>query len=453
MECVAYLRVSTEKQAEEGHGLDSQKRDIEDYCKKNDLIVSEWYVDDGYTGANMDRPALQRLILACSKKRVKCVVAFKLDRLSRSMVDGLYLIERVFIPNGVDFRCVHDSVKYETPMEQAYTQIMAAFAQLDKNTMMLRMRGGMLERVKQGYWQGGGNLPYCYEYDREKGILIPIPEKARRANMALDLYIDGWSDRRISNELGFHSEQVVRNVITGVVNIGLIKYKGNIYQGRHEPVFDRDRFYLAQKLRKNRKKVRSYVRPDVNILTGLCYCGECGCKMRYQKWNKSQTRMIWCCSHDKALSYLPNFNPNCKNKAQRADEIERQVEEQMIRISLDLSTYTPKEKESRLDILMSQLEKEKKKLRRMYDLYAEGNDMILDMIQSQEEEVRRMEDNVRECEQNQKPTRETIAYKNVKRLADVWDQIDKPEKNKILKSIIDKVVIVNGDVEIQLQQF
>lgn len=453
MECVAYLRVSTEKQAEEGHGLDSQKRDIEDYCRKNDLIVSEWYVDDGYTGANMDRPALQRLILACSKKRVKCVVAFKLDRLSRSMVDGLYLIERVFIPNGVDFRCVHDSVNYGTPMEQAYTQIMAAFAQLDKNTMMLRMRGGMLERVKRGYWYGGGNLPYCYDYDRKKGILIPIPEKARRANIALDLYIDGWSDNRICNELGFRSEQVVRSIITGVVNIGLIKYKGNIYQGRHEPVFDRDRFYLAQDLRKNRKKVRSYVQPDVNILTGLCYCGECGCKMRYQKWTKSQTHMIRCCSHDKALDYLPNFNPECKNKAQRADEIERQVEEQMIRISLDLSNYRPKEKESRLDILISQLEKEKKKLRRLYDLYAEGNDMVLDMIRNEEEEVQRMEDNVRECEQSQNPTRETIAYKNVKRLADVWDQIDKPEKNKILKSIIDKVVIVNGDVEIQLQQF
>ena len=79
--------------------------------------------------------------------------------------------------------------------------------------------------------------------------------------------------------------------------------------------------------------------------------------------------------------------------------------------------------------------------------------MVLDMIRNEEEEVQRMEDNVRECEKSQNPTRETIAYKNVKRLADVWDQIDKPEKNKILKSIIDKVVIVNGDVEIQLQRF
>ena len=175
MECVAYMRVSTEKQAEEGNGLDSQKRDIELFCRKNELVVSDWYVDDGYTGANMDRPELQRLINDCIKKRVKFVVAFKLDRLSRSMIDGLYIIERVFQPNQVLFKCVHDSVSYDSPMEQAYTQMMAVFAQLDKNTMMLRMRGGMLERIKQGYWIGGANTPYCYNYSKEKGILIPIP--------------------------------------------------------------------------------------------------------------------------------------------------------------------------------------------------------------------------------------------------------------------------------------
>ena len=101
MECVAYMRVSAEKQAEEGNGLDSQKRDIENYCRKNKLIITDWYIDDGYTGSNMDRPELQRLINDCSKKRVKCVVAFKLDRLSRSMIDGIYMIERIFQPNNI----------------------------------------------------------------------------------------------------------------------------------------------------------------------------------------------------------------------------------------------------------------------------------------------------------------------------------------------------------------
>lgn len=186
MECVAYMRVSTEKQAEEGNGLDSQRRDIQAYAGKNGMLISDWYIDDGYTGANMDRPALQRLINDCYTKKVKNVLAFKLDRLSRSMVDGIYIIEKIFIPNNVNFQCVHDSINYDSPMEQAYTQMMAVFAQLDKNTMLLRMRGGMLERIKQGYWMGGGNLPYCYTYDKEQGILVPIEERKKQANQAID---------------------------------------------------------------------------------------------------------------------------------------------------------------------------------------------------------------------------------------------------------------------------
>ena len=74
MECVAYMRVSTEKQAEEGNGLDSQKRDILAWAGKNEYVIKEWYVDDGYTGSNMNRPALQRLISDCYSKKIKNVV-------------------------------------------------------------------------------------------------------------------------------------------------------------------------------------------------------------------------------------------------------------------------------------------------------------------------------------------------------------------------------------------
>ena len=288
MECVAYMRVSTEKQAVEGNGLDSQKRDIENYCRKNELIISDWYIDDGYTGTNMDRPELQRLVNDCSRKRVSCVVAFKLDRLSRNMIDGIYLIEKVFQKYNVMFKCVHDSVSYNSPMEQAYTQMMAVFAQLDKNTMMLRMRGGMLERVKQGYWFGGGNLPYCYSYSKEQGILIPIPERAEQARKALELFISGYSDAKIKEICGFKSEIVTRSILTSVVNVGMIPYKGKVYRGRHEAVFDKDRFELALELRKSRRSAKVSCITEPNLLTGLCYCGVCGCKMRYQKWGSEK---------------------------------------------------------------------------------------------------------------------------------------------------------------------
>lgn len=453
MECVAYMRVSTEKQAEEGNGLDSQKRDIENYCRKNELIISDWYIDDGYTGANMDRPELQRLVNDCSRKRIKCVVAFKLDRLSRSMIDGLYLIERVFQPNNITFKCVHDSVSYDSPMEQAYTQMMAVFAQLDKNTMLLRMRGGMLERVKQGYWMGGGNTPYCYTYDKEKGFLVPIPERKEQANKALDLFISGNSDVSIQKILDYPSEHTTKMVLTSVVNIGMIPYKGNIYQGLHEPIFDKDKFELAQELRKSRRTSKISSCNQTNLLTGLCYCGICGCAMRYQKWTHGKHK-IHCCSRDKSLCYLPNHNEYCNNSIEWADDIEKQVEEHILKISLDLSSYKPKEKETKLQIMQSQLDKEKTKLKRLYSLYADGNDTVLEMISDCEKSISELKGKIEiESKNSVNTQKKEFVYENIKKIADVWEGIDKKQKNMILKSIISKIVIVNRDIEIQLKNF
>lgn len=454
MNCVAYMRVSTEKQAEEGNGLDSQKRDIEIYCRKNELIISDWYIDDGYTGANTNRPALQRLITDCSKHRIKCIVAFKLDRLSRSMVDGIYLIERVFMPNQVEFKCVHDSVSYDSPMEQAYTQMMAVFAQLDKNTMLLRMRGGMLERVKKGYWMGGGNTPYCYRYDTESGILIPIPERAEQARQALEMFISGYSDEQIMKIFGYKSEFVVRRILTGVVNIGMIPYKGEVFQGLHDPIFDKNRFELAQEIRKSRRLTRTKCFDrETNLLTGLCYCGVCGCKMRYQKWTHGKHR-IYCCSRNKDLNYIPNWSENCDNSLVWAIDIEKQVEKEILKISVNLSKSKPKEKKSKLEIMESQLDKEKVKLKRLYSLYADGNDTVLDMIKDLELKIDGMKLKIAEEAKSPLNTqKKEFVYENIKNLADMWGHIDKAKKNSVLKSIISKIVIVNNDIEIQLKNF
>lgn len=454
MNCVAYMRVSTEKQVEEGNGLDSQKRDIETYCRKNELIISDWYIDDGYTGANTDRPALQRLITDCSKHRIKCIVAFKLDRLSRSMVDGIYLIERVFMPNQVEFKCVHDSVNYDSPMEQAYTQMMAVFAQLDKNTMLLRMRGGMLERVKKGYWMGGGNTPYCYRYDTESGILIPIPERAEQARQALEMFISGYSDEQIMKMFGYKSEFVVRRILTGVVNIGMIPYKGEVFQGLHDPIFDKNRFELAQEIRKSRRLTRTKCFDrETNLLTGLCYCGVCGCKMRYQKWTHGKHR-IYCCSRNKDLNYIPNWSENCDNSLVWAIDIEKKVEKEILKISVNLSKSKPKEKKSKLEIMESQLDKEKVKLKRLYSLYADGNDTVLDMIKDLELKIDGMKLKIAEEAKSPLNTqKKEFVYENIKNLADMWGHIDKAKKNSVLKSIISKIVIVNNDIEIQLKNF
>lgn len=453
MECVAYIRVSTERQVEEGYGLESQKRDIEEYCKKNEMLITDWYIDAGLSGMDMSkRVELQRLISDISK--ISNIVVYKLDRLARDSVDALYMIEKLFTPKGVRVNSVHDFARYETPQDKFQTHIMAAVAEYDRNTMLLRMRGGMLERVKNGYWMGGGNTPYCYRYDKNLGYLVPIPERVEQANRAMDLFIGGMSDLKIQRLLGFKSETVVRSILTGVVNIGYIPYKGGTYKGLHKPVFDSEKFYLAQELRKSRHKQHIYSFTEPNLLTGMCYCGECGCKMRYQKITGMGIHKIYCCSHDKYLDYLPNFNPDCGNPGAWASDVEKAFEKQILEISLNLSKYRPKEKETKLQILTSQLEKQKTKLKRLYTLYAEGNDMVLDMIKALESEITKTEHKISVEKNNaQHEQKKEFVYENIKKLADVWDSISKSQKNSILKTIVDKVVIGKGNMEIQLKNF
>lgn len=451
MRCVAYLRVSTEKQVE-GNGLESQKRDIIEYAKKNNMLIAEWYIDDGYTGSNLNRPALEKLINDCCMKKITDVIAFKLDRLSRGMIDGLYLIEKIFIPNGVKLQCVHDSINYNSPMEQAYTQMMAVFAQLDKNTMMLRMRGGMLERVKKGYWMGGGVLPYCYTYDKNTGILVPIQERKKIANVAMDLFIEGYSDARIRDVLGFKCETSVRKILTSPVNIGMIEYKGELYNGLHEPIFELEKFQMAQEIRKGRKKKRMYTGPKVNMLTGLCYCGICGCAMRYQKWGPHNRHKIYCCSNDKHLHYLPNHNPNCNNTYEWAKHIEQQVITAIQDISINIDNYIPNNPFDMVDTLKQQLDSYSSKLKRLYLLYAEGNDSIVDAIKEVEEQKQKTKEELAKIETKPKASKDIILSR-ISTLKDVWGNTNDEQKNRILKTIIDRILITNDNVEIQLKEF
>nr|DAX01572.1 MAG TPA: integrase serine recombinase [Bacteriophage sp.] len=453
MECVAYIRVSTEKQVEEGYGLESQQRDIKEYCQKNNMIISHWYIDAGLTGMEMSkRVALQELI--SDLKKIDKVVIYKLDRLARDSVDALNMIEKIFVPRNVEVLSVHDFAKYKTPQDKFQTQIMAAVAEYDRNTMLLRMRGGMLERIKEGYWPGGGNTPYCYSYSKETGTLVPIPERKKQANEAIDLFLQGYSDNKIRDMLGFKSEMVVRSLLISPVNIGYILYKGKIYKGKHEPIFEIDKFNLAQEVRKNRRKKKTTcINKEPNLLTGLCYCGVCGCSMRYQKWTHGKHK-IYCCSRDKSMSYLPNYDANCDNTLEWAVDIEKQVEEEIIKISLNLSSEKPVAKQSKIEILQSQIKKEENRRKRFFNLYADGNDDVLLSIKEINNTIKSLKEQLETERSNTNLNRKkSVTYKNIKKIADVWDSIDKKDKNIILKSIIDKIVIVNGDIEIQLKNF
>ena len=111
-------------------------------------------------------------------------------------------------------------------------------------------------------------------------------------------------------------------------------------------------------------------------------------------------------------------------------------------------------KETKLEIMQSQLEREQTKLKRLYSLYADGNDTVLEMIKDLESQISKTKEDISVESKNAINTqKKEFTYQNIKKLADIWDKVDKKQKNLILKTIIDKIVIVNGNIEIQLKNF
>ena len=121
---------------------------------------------------------------------------------------------------------------------------------------------------------------------------------------------------------------------------------------------------------------------------------------------------------------------------------------------MDLSTKKHKKVDNVSDSMVSKIKKEKDRLKRLYKLYADGRDEVLDIIEEEEEKIKLMESNLKDEQKNKSAQKNgEIVFENIKKFADVWDDIDKKSKNLLLKIIIDKIIIVNGNVEIQLKNF
>lgn len=301
-----YIRVSTDFQAEEGYSIDAQKEQLSAYCISKGIKNYAFYIDGGWSGSNIDRPEMQKLIKDIKEDKISHVIVYKLDRLSRSQKDTLYLIEDVFNPHGVDFVSLNESMDTSTPMGRLMLGILSAFAQLERENIRLRTRMGMRERVKSGLWMGGGRIPFGYDYDKEKGILIPNKD-AEKVRQVYKLYIEGKSPQDIANLLGLKYDKLAIQILTRKSNYGIIEYNGEEYQGKHEPIISKETYDIAMKCMLDRSRVRSNT--SEYLLTGLMYCGKCGAKMRYQKWGKHGSKIV-CYSQQSSKPYLVK-DPNC----------------------------------------------------------------------------------------------------------------------------------------------
>lgn len=445
-----YIRVSTDAQFEEGYSVDAQKEQLAAYCISKGIKNYEFYIDGGWSGSNINRPEMHRLIKDAKDEKLSHCIVYKLDRLSRSQKDTLYLIEDVFNPHNVDFVSLNESMDTSTPMGRLMLGILSAFAQLERENIRERTRMGMKERVKSGYWMGGGRIPYGYDYDKEKGILVPNKD-AEKVKKTYELYIKGYSAQNIANMLGLKYERLAIQILKRKSNYGIIEYNGIEYQGKHEPIISKETYDLA--MDEMVKRSISHVTTSDNLLTGLVYCGHCGAKMRYQKWGKKGSKFV-CYSQQKSKPYLVK-DENCTQEKVWTDEIEyavittlfklKEKEDGKDKINTEIQT-------SVLDVLNQQQEKLEKELKKLYNLYSmSDDDILLETIEEKRKKLNEINQKIKlEIKENSRITSRESLKSDIVNLESRWEYMTKKERQSIIRCLVKKVIITDDKVEIIL---
>lgn len=329
-----YCRVSTENQIE-NYSIDEQKERLDAFCKARGWGKPVMFVDPGFSGGTLDRPALCGLLDDVRRGKFKTVVVYKLDRLSRSQKDTLYLIEDVFNKYDVNFVSVCENFDTGTPFGKAMIGILSVFAQLEKDQITERFTMGRIGRAKNGLFHGGGNAPTGYDY--VDGHLIVNEFEAVQIREVFKRFLSGESIHAIQHAMnekygGWNSHTRVCGVLKNSVYIGKVKFKGVEYDGEHEPIITPERFYETQRLMSEHSAENAQKTPFRAgfLLSGLVCCGSC--KARYHG-NHGYYKCYSRAKSDK--KYI--IDPDCKNPNLKISELDDFVRSEIARAAVDPS--------------------------------------------------------------------------------------------------------------------
>jgi site-specific DNA recombinase len=339
--CAIYTRVSTDNQAEkEFSSCEAQEQKIRSFiASQNDWQVFKVYNDAGFSGAILQRPALQELLADLKKEKIDVVLVYKIDRLTRSPKDFYQLIE-FFEQAKIDFISITERFDTSTPAGRLLRNIMLTFSQFERELTSERTKDKMLERAKKGL-ANGGLTPYGYTRQDKK--LIPHPKEAEEIKSIFETYIETGStaktyqmlkDRGIKNKLGKNfSKTNISHILRNVIYIGKVLHNGEIYQGIHEPIISEEIFALAQKIHK--EKQRNFRVYKNFLFGGLIKCEECGSNMTSCFTNKYIAGKLNRYYYYRCTATMKQDWQACSVKQVSAERIENFCLENLERISVD----------------------------------------------------------------------------------------------------------------------
>lgn len=322
-----YCRVSTTEQAEEGYSIDEQNIKIREYCEREGHEIYNLYEDRGISGKNItNRPGIKQLLQDATENKFDLVIVWKLNRISRKLLDILNIVE-LLNKHNIAFRSLTENFETETPSGKLQLNIMGAIGEFERETIAENVKMGLLARAKEGRWNGGVVLGYDLvelnnEGKKRKNTVLKINEKeANTVRRIFELYSQGHGYKAVVNRVNKEGHKTKRNgefavstvkeILQNPVYIGKIRYnvrqdwskkrRNNINanpilsDGIHEPIIDVETWNKVQVILKERSKKHNKIYDSEFPLTGILRCPVCGAGMtisRSTAKRKDGTRRI-----------------------------------------------------------------------------------------------------------------------------------------------------------------
>ena len=197
---IAYLRVSTDKQADRGVSLDAQRAKVKAYAELYDLDVVEVIVDAGESAKSLDRPGLQRALSMLKRGEGDALLVVKLDRLTRSVRDLGHLVERYFAPGKAALLSVGEQIDTRSAAGRLVLNVLASVSQWEREAIGERTATAMQHKAAQGEYTGGA-VPYGYLIGADGEHVEEVAEEQAVLLAARGLRASGLSLRQVAAEL------------------------------------------------------------------------------------------------------------------------------------------------------------------------------------------------------------------------------------------------------------
>ncbi len=350
--CAIYTRKSSDEGLQqEFNSLDAQREAAEAFIASQKaegwIVVPDRYDDGGYTGGSLERPALQRLLADIDAGRIDCVVVYKVDRLSRSLMDFAKIME-TFERHQVSFVSVTQHFNTTHSMGRLTLNILLSFAQFEREIIGERIRDKIAASRQKGKWTGGTPI-LGYDVDRSNGgpKLIVNAAEATRVRQIFEMYLEHgsllavvaelerrswrskfWTTRSGKSRGGLPIDKCgLHNMLTNVLYVGKVRHKEQIHPGVHEAIIPEDLFQRVQvRLHQNRNAGSVELRNRHSaLLRRLLYCKACGRVMVHTFASRGNKR--W--RYYTCTNAMKNGRHKCPVGSLPAAEIERAVIDQI----------------------------------------------------------------------------------------------------------------------------